>query len=386
MRANRTIILARRVVLQILADRRTLVLIMLLPVILLTVVGILINQNTGSLTIGVVNHDAGASMGALSVNLGDRLIETLRGMGEFDVQELDDAGARLKLDEGDLDAAITLPESFTQSVIQTRSLVLPVEFEGSNPMLSERLNTMLERVAVQSINVLALASLSGSVPAAPAAGSIDVSLETTYLHGGPEYDTLDYMAPALLAFFVFFITFLLTSISFLRERLAGTLERLQATPIRPHEIIVGYMSGFLVFGLLQGLVALLFTVWVLRIDYAGNLLTIFIVEALLVMVSVNLGIFLSTFAQNEFQVLQFIPLVVVTQGLLGGIVWQVEDMPDWLQPLSRLMPLTYAANALRAVMIKGESLVQVAPELGVIVLFGLLMIALAARTAGRAKI
>ncbi|MEP0762176.1 MAG: ABC transporter permease, partial [Chloroflexota bacterium] len=156
--------------------------------------------------------------------------------------------------------------------------------------------------------------------------------------------------------------------------------------IRAHEIIIGYMGGFLVFGLLQGAITLLFTVFVLRIHYAGNLLNMFVVETLLVALSVNLGIFLSTFAQNEFQVLQFVPLVVVSQGLLGGVIWQVEDMPGWLQPVSRLMPLTYANRALREVMIKGESLFGVADLLLVLVAFIVAVIALSARTAGRAKV
>lgn len=80
------------------------------------------------------------------------------------------------------------------------------------------------------------------------------------------------------------------------------------------------------------------------------------------------------------------PLVVVSQGLLGGVIWQVEDMPGWLQPISRLMPLTYANRALREVMIKGESLFGVADLLLVLVAFIVAVIALSARTAGRAKV
>jgi ABC-2 type transport system permease protein len=146
------------------------------------------------------------------------------------------------------------------------------------------------------------------------------------------------------------------------------------------------MFGFLVFGLLQGVVTLLYTVFVLRIHYAGNLLNIFIVEVLLVALSVNLGIFFSTFAQNEFQVLQFIPLVVVSQGLLGGVVWQIQDMPGWLQPVARVMPLTYADRALRDVMLKGDSLGGVVNSLLVLLVYAALVIVLSSRTAGRSKI
>jgi ABC-2 type transport system permease protein len=386
MYSDRSQILARRVIQQMLADRRTLALMAVVPVILLSFLGILIRSDPAKLVVGVVNQDEGFTLAGNTVNLGERLTGVLAGFGEFDTAPMTADEARDQIDHGDADAVITVPPDFTQNVIQTRKLALAVEFEGSNPMIAERLNTMFERVALQTANTLALAGNPAAMTGTAPNAEFETTLDATYRHSGPQYDTLDYMAPALVGFFVFFFVFLLTCISFLRERVAGTLERLQATPIRAHEIIVGYMLGFLVFGLLQGVITLLFTVFVLDIHYAGNLLNIFIVEGLLVVLSVNLGIFLSTFAQNEFQVLQFIPLVITSQGLLGGVVWQVEDMPGWLQPVSRFMPLTYATQALRSVMIKGESLFEVADLLLVLIAFAVGVIVLSARTAGRAKI
>lgn len=386
---NRTRILARRVIQQMLADRRTLALMVVVPVILLSFLGILIRADEGGLVVGVVTEDEGFALGEQQVNLGERLVAVLQSFDEFETEVMSAERARDQLDDGAVDAVIRVPATFTADVVRTRELALAVEFEGSNPMVASQLSGLLERVALQAANTLALAGgPAASLPAAAESGAPDftTTLDAIYLHSGPEYDTLDYMAPALIGFFVFFFVFLLTCIAFLRERVAGTLERLQATPIRPVEIIVGYMAGFLVFGLLQGVVTLLFTVFVLDIHYTGNLANIFVVEILLVALSVNLGILLSTFAQNEFQVLQFIPLIVVTQGVLGGVVWQVENMPDWLQPVANLMPLTYANEALRAVMIKGDTLLDVGLELGVIVFYVVLVIGLSARTAGRAKI
>jgi ABC-2 type transport system permease protein len=383
MSTNRTLILARRVVQQMMADRRTLALIVVVPVILLSFLGILIRAEPGKLVVGIVNDDQGVTLVGRAVNLGDRLAEVLAGFEEFGAEVMTASQADRRLEDGSVDAVIMVGPDFTTQVTQTRHLALRVTFEGSNPMISGRLRTIFERVALQAANNFVLVASS---PTASDLPELTATIDARYIHSGPEYDTLDYMAPALIGFLVFFFVFLLTCVSFLRERLAGTLERLQATPIRAHEIILGYMGGFLLFGLIQGAITLLFTVFVLDIHYAGNLLNIFVVEALLVAVSVNLGIFLSTFAQNEFQVLQFVPLVVVSQGLLGGVIWQIEDMPRWLQPLSKLMPLTYANQALRDVMIKGESLLDVAGPLGAILLFAALVIILSSRTAGRATI
>lgn len=383
---RRSFILARRVIQQRLADRRTLALMVVVPVVLLSFMGLLIRNEPGKLVVGIVNEDQGISIAGATFNLGDRMLAVLDGFEEFDSQSMTAAEARRKLDAGDADAVITVGDGFTQQVIETNRLALVVEFEGSNPMISDRLTKLLERVALQAANVAAVAGSPMPTANTPNTTGVETTIESRYVHGGADYDTLDYMAPAMIGFFVFFFVFLLTCISFLRERVAGTLERLQATPIRPREIIVGYMLGFLLFGLLQGAVMLLFTVIVLDIHYAGNLINIFLVEMLLVALSVNLGIFLSTFAQNEFQVLQFMPLIVVSQGLLGGMIWQVEDMPGWLQPVSRVMPLTYANEALRDVMIKGESLLDVWGLVLILIGYAVLFVLLAARTAGRAKI
>ncbi len=380
---RRDFILARRVIQQRLADRRTLAMMIVVPMILLSFMGVLIRNETGGLKIGLVDNDQGVELMGQAVNLGQRLETVLGTFTEFHTQTLTADEAHRKLNDGKLDAVITVPADFTSGVVQTHHLGLAVEFEGSNPMISDRLNKLLERVALQTANGLALI---GSPAADGAPVDLQATIDASYLHGGAQYDTLDYMAPALIGFFVFFFVFLLTCISFLRERIDGTLERLQATPIRSHEIITGYMLGFLLFGLLQGAVTLLFTVFVLHIHYAGNLLEIFVVEALLVVLSVNVGIFLSTFAQNEFQVMQFMPLIVVSQGLLGGVIWKVEDMPGWLEPFSRLMPLTYANQALRDVMIKGNSLIDVIGQLLILIGFAVLFVLLASRTAGRAKI
>jgi ABC-2 type transport system permease protein len=369
--------LARRVVLQVGSDRRTLALILGVPVILLTVAGILIRVEPGDIRVAIVNEDEGASLSD-TVILGDRLVATFEDVGTFSTVEMSRTEANEDLENGDLDAVIYLPSTFSQNVMFSQSLTLEVRFEGSNPTIAERLKTMLERVSAQATNSVASAS-SGGI-------ELDTSINASYLHGGPEFDTLDHMAPALIGVFVFIFVFILTSIAFLRERVDGTLERLRATPIRPSEIIVGYMMGFLVFALLQGLITLLYTVFVLDIHYTGNLINVFIIETLLAITSVNLGIFFSTFARNEFQVLQFIPLVVVTQVFLGGVFWEVADMPGWLQPVAYAMPLTHANIALRDIMLTGATLLDTWQPILAMLAIIVAVIALSSRTAAQARI
>ena len=145
----------------------------------------------------------------------------------------------------------------------------------------------------------------------------------------------------------FFFVFIITGVSFLRERSQGTMERLLASPLSQFEIIVGYLFGFLLFALAQTGVIIFFVFYLLKIHYLGHLASVLAVEFLVVLIASNMGIFFSSFAKNEFQVAQFVPLVVLPQVFLSGMLWSVESMPKALQYLAYALPLTYANLALQ---------------------------------------
>src|SRR2546427_13219228 len=177
-----------------------------------------------------------------------------------------------------------------------------------------------------------------------------------YLYGGRGFDTLDYFGAAFIGLVVFFLVFVITIVAFLNERSQGTLERLMASPLRRGEIVLGYMLGFTVLALIQSVEVLVFSLAVLNVHNSGNVALIFGLEALMAIGAVNLGIFLSMFARTEFQAVQFIPLVVVPQMLLSGIIFPVSSEPTALQYLSNVLPLTYAVNGMRDIMVKGADL------------------------------
>jgi len=199
----------------------------------------------------------------------------------------------------------------------------------------------------------------------------------------PESSVLDYIAPALLATLALFFSFLLTGISFLRERSQGTMERLMASPVSRLDIVVGYLFGFFIFALTQTLIVLLFTIYVLDVHYYGDLWQIFVFQIVVITGAVNLGIFISTFARNEFQMVQFIPLIILPQIFLCGVIWPVEQMPNYLQWLSAILPLTYAVDGLRDIMLAGKSLLDVGFELAVLVGFAVIISIVAAITIRR---
>jgi ABC-2 type transport system permease protein len=180
---------------------------------------------------------------------------------------------------------------------------------------------------------------------------------------------LSYAAPALLAVLAVFFAFILTGVSFLRERSQGTLERLMASPLSRGELVLGYLFGFLIFAIVQSIIVLLFTIYALNIQYHGDLWQIFVMQIISTVGAVNLGILASTYARNEFQVVQFIPLFILPQVFLSGVLWPVEQMPNYLQWVSKFLPLTYAIRGLRSIMLNGVSLRDIPLEVGVLCAF-----------------
>ncbi len=194
---------------------------------------------------------------------------------------------------------------------------------------------------------------------------------------------LNRIVPALLGVFVLFFTFLLTGVSFLRERSQGTLERLHVTPVSRVDLLVGYLFGFLIFAMLQSSVILAYTILVLPVSYQGDVWQIFAVLVLLTIVAVSLGILVSTFANNEFQVVQFIPVIIVPQIFLTGVIVPVDSMPWLLEKVSTVLPLRYGVDILVGIMLNGHNILNFGTELVVLAGFGFIFLLCASLTVRR---
>jgi ABC-2 type transport system permease protein len=193
----------------------------------------------------------------------------------------------------------------------------------------------------------------------------------------PSKQMLDITLPAILATLILFFGFLLSGIAFLRERSQGTRERLMASPVSRVDIVVGYLLGFLLFAMIQTLILFFYAVYVLKVNFNGELWQIIVFQILIGILAVCLGIFISAFAKNEFQMVQFIPLLIVPQVFVCGLLFPVEQMPDYLQWLAKFLPLTYAVDGVRALMLNGKGLADIGKEIGVLAAYAVALMILA---------
>ena len=328
--------LVKRIILQLVRDKRTLALLFMAPLLILTLMHFLFTSNGNSSKVGIEG-------------LSDVMVEQLENL-EIDVvtfqetKNIEDA-----IVENDLDGYLVLNDG-----------TLNLTIENTDPSRSKLLQTKIQQ---------AFAMGSGK------SKLMKSELKTNYMYGSENTTFFDVLSPILVGFFVFFFVFLISGIGLLRERMTGTLERLLSTPIRRWEIVLGYLIGYGLFAIIQTVIVVVYSVNVLDMVLVGSVWHVLIVNVLIALVALSLGILLSSFAASEFQMIQFIPLVIVPQVFFTGII-PIAGMPGWLQMFSKIMPISYGADALKSIMYKGMDLSEILTDLVILIGFAVVFIAL----------
>lgn len=370
--------LFRRVVQEVRRDHRSIALLFVAPIVLTGLLAFVIRESDTPDVDALVVAPAGPAGTVAAASLEAALVES----GATADTAPDEAAARAAVEDGTATIAIILPTDIGTG----EALVITLLTNGLDPGADAA-----QVAAVRG----ALVGVAGQLMGVP-----PPTIEHETIYGVPSDDPISNYAPAIIGFFAYFFVYILTGVSFLRERTGGTLERLMATPVTRGEIVVGYTLGFALFATIQVAILLVWTLGTVQVPaigplpgfsvglgvpMAGSPALAFVVVLLVAIGAVSLGIFLSTFARTELQVIQFIPLVIVPQFLLSGVLFPVSSLPAVLQPLAALMPVTYAVNGLRQVFIAGADLSTTALRLDLLalVLFAVFFGVIAALTIRR---
>lgn len=349
----------KRILLQLVRDRRTLGLIILMPIIIMTLFYFLFNT-AGSqiITLGVQQPDDESGLLEL-------MIQNLKEDTDAIVVVVDGPDIRTAALSEDVDALLIFPEGFSPGPAGPVQIEIAVDPAISGIM--QKIPPILERALLKtilSVNPFFSGIISGT----------DRLFEpkVTYLYGNRDYRFLDLVSPPFIAFFLFFISFLLTCVSFLRERSQGTLERLLISPSGAARVVTGYLVAFFILSTVQSALLLAFSIGVLGIKSAVSPLYAMVPMLMTVLTGVTMGIFASALATTEFQVIQFIPIVIIPQGLLSGIILDISMIPKPLNYLSYCFPLTYTNRILKEILLRGTVLADVGLDILILTGFFLL--------------
>ncbi|KRN26735.1 ABC transporter permease [Liquorilactobacillus mali] len=323
-----------RVTKEILRDKRTLALMLLAPILILTLMNLVFNSSTDTkLKIGVAD------------NVPGKIIQSLPSSKVTIRHYPNSLNRAKKIQSDDLDAFVGRSKN-----------KLEITNENEDPTKSSQVKSIFANaLLVSKIKELSLTLKKISLQTSTKQTSSNLKIKNSYLYGNSNSTFFDKVFPILIGFFVFFFVFLISGIALIRERTSGTLDRLLATPIRRSQLVFGYLAGYGLFAVLQTLLIVLFAIYVLKVAIIGNLLLVLLTNILIALVALVIGLFVSTFANSEFQMMQFIPIIVVPQVFFSGII-PLDTMAHWVRFISYLLPLSYAGNALTAVMIKGQGL------------------------------
>ena len=193
----------------------------------------------------------------------------------------------------------------------------------------------------------------------------------------------DRVGLTMLGIFPFVVMFLVTSIAMLRERTSGTLERLLTTPLARLDLLLGYGLAFGLAAALQAVITVTVATTVYHLDVTGSVYLVVLIAVVDAVLGVALGLLASAFARSEFQAVQFMPVIVLPQFFLCGLLVPVDQMAGWLQAVSDVLPLTYAVDALQEVGRSPDPTGTMWIDIAVVAGAALLALALAAATLRR---
>ncbi|WP_054811261.1 ABC transporter permease [Nocardia arizonensis] len=193
----------------------------------------------------------------------------------------------------------------------------------------------------------------------------------------------DRVGISMLGILPFIVMFLITAIAMQRERTSGTLERLLTTPLSKVDLLAGYGTAFSLAAAAQATVACVVSFGLLGLEAEGNPGWVVLIAVVDAICGVALGLLASAFARTEFQAVQFMPVVVAPQIFLCGLLVPRDQLPGWLQPVSDVMPLSYAVDALQQVSVNTEVTGEMWRDLGIVAAFSVVALGLGAATLRR---
>lgn len=352
--------LIKRIVLQMLRDKRALGLMMVAPLLIMTLLNYLFAGDTVKPRLGVSGADAALVSQLKDNDIVVKQYDTINNTKKIILDDNLDG----VLDFQDEKTVLTLknedPSTGKALQMKVQQAVAAESGKKQAENLSQFIKTIQSKLPGAPVNLEQVK--------AP-------KIEAAYIYGSKDSTFFDKLGSILVGFFVFFFVFLISGIALLRERTTGTLDRLMATPVHRGEIVLGYLLGYGIFAVIQTVIVVSFAVKVLNIVLVGSFWNVILINLTLALVALSLGILLSAFANSEFQMMQFIPIVIVPQVFFAGIL-PVDGMAGWLQVIAKCMPMYYGGNALQDVMYKGLGLSDISSDLFILLGFALVFILL----------
>lgn len=371
--------ISKKVFLELLRDKRTLILLFMAPVFIMWLMNAAFSANTET------------NVSIAAVDVSDSIVKSLDDVEHIKAKDYKtESKANEALKDEKVDAVLIFKDENIYQVTYTNTD--PGKTNLSRQVITSTLKQAQIQDQIENLKKAQEASAQAVKKAQSQSGNLqasdsneanidqaetveiegsqadDINLSEQYIYGDEDTTFFTKMTPILMGFFVFFFVFLISGMALLKERTTGTLDRLLATPVKRSDIVYGYMLAYSLIAALQTVVIVLSTIWLLDLEVIGNIGDVIIVNILFALVALAFGLLLSTLAKSEFQMMQFIPLIITPQLFISGII-PLDSMADWVQSIGKVLPLYYAGDALSKIVLNGTSIIHLGNDLLVLSFF-----------------
>jgi len=355
---RRFLAVLRKEWIQIRRDSMTLRLIIALPLMQLFLFGYAINTDPKHLPTGLVSADHSEHERSV--------IAALQNTGYYDIRLLaSEAEGEQALADGELLMVINIPPNFQRSVDRGETPSVLIDADATDPSAIGNATA-----ALASLGSTLDRDLPPGMRSQPAAAPFRFEVHARY---NPEQLTVLNIVPGLICVVLIFSTLIITTLSITRERERGTMENLLAMPVRPVEVMIAKITPYIGVGYLQVVLIVVISVLVFHLPVRGSIPLLALVLGLFIASNLALGFTFSTIATNQMQAMQMAQFALLPSIMLSGFMFPFQGLPVWARWIGEVLPITHALRMTRGILLKGNGLAEILPELWPIVAFTLVI-------------
>jgi ABC-2 type transport system permease protein len=358
---SRLISLIRKEFIQIWRDPRTLMLILVIPVMQLFLMGYAATSDVRNVPLAVFDQDRGES--ARSLLDAYRAADYFRLAYDVDSEE----ELRRLIDHGEARAGMIIPPDYGERVLAEEPAQIAFILDGSDPTVAATALSAAQLIGQSLGTKLMVERLEQRGQVVTFSQPVDVRTRVWY---NPDLVSAYFMVPGVIGMILFALTSILTATAIVRERERGTIEQLIVTPIRPWELLVGKILPYILLALLNTLEVIAIGAWWFKVPVRSDLTLILALSSLFLLSGLGIGLFASTIANTQQEAMLIVWMTLLPSIFLSGFFFPLEAMPRFLQWISYLVPLRYYLVIIRSLMLKGVGLVALRDEIIALVIFG----------------
>jgi len=353
--------------LQLRRDRLTFAMMIGIPIMQLLLFGFVINTDPKQMPTAIISADHS--------EITRTLIASMKASGYFKIMgELpgEKAGQDV-LTGGTVQFVLNIPAGFTRSVLRGERPSLLMEADATDPIATAMALASINRIA-QSVVTKDLTGSLGYLAGSPA--PFDIRVHRLY---NPEGINQYNIVPGLMGVILTLTMVMMTGLAITRERERGTMENLLAMPVKPIEVMTGKILPYIAIGLIQATIIVLAARLVFQVPFVGSIVSMYLAALLFVAANLTVGITMSSLAQNQLQAMQLTMFYFLPNMLLSGFMFPFQGMPKWAQYIGNLLPLTYFNRLVRGIFLKGSTLADLWPDVWPLMVFTLIVMAIAVK-------